>query len=144
MSMTTRTDDKAFRTILAGRPPIIAETALHARSLVLSLLPEVYEVVWTIQKNAGYGTGPKKQTEHFCWISPASGHVTFGFNYGAELPDPKRLLEGSGKLFRHVKLHTVADVDAAAFRALVTAAITHRVPPPLPLDRPVRLASQVR
>jgi hypothetical protein len=139
-----RTDEKAFRAMVSGRPPIVVETALHARRLVLELLPEAYEVVWTIQRNAGYGTGPKKQTEHFCWISPAGAHVTFGFNYGAELPDPKHLLEGTGKKFRHVKLVTVADVDAPAFRALLRAAIAHRVPPPLPLDRPVLATAGTR
>lgn len=30
---------------------------------------------------------------------PATNHVNLGFNYGAELPDPNNLLEGTGKLF---------------------------------------------
>ena len=128
----TRTDATGFRAVLAGYSPEVTAIALAARSLVLSLLPEVYEVVWPIQRNIGYGTGPKKQTEHFCWIAPAAAHVTFGFNYGAELPDPSRLLEGTGKKFRHVKLATLGDVDRPAVRTLVKAAIRHRVPPPQP------------
>jgi len=128
-----RTDTKAFEAILASRSPAIAEIARKARSLVLDVLPEAYEVVWAQQKNAGYGTGPKKLTEHFCWISPASAHVTLGFNYGAELADPKSLLEGIGKKFRHVKLASLADVDRAAVRALLKAATKHRVPPAKPL-----------
>jgi hypothetical protein len=132
-AMPARTDAKAFDAILAGRSPEIAEVARAARSLVLDVLPEAYEVVWAQQKNAGYGTGPKKQTEHFCWISPAAAHVTFGFNYGAELADPKQLLEGTGKLFRHVKLASRGDVDRAALRALVRAATKHRVPTAKPL-----------
>jgi hypothetical protein len=44
-------------------------------------------------------------TELFCWIMPASKHVNSEFNYGAELPDPHNLLEGTGKLFRYVKLN---------------------------------------
>ena len=128
-----RTDAKAFEAILAGRSPAIAEVARKARALVLDVLPEAYEVVWAQQKNAGYGTGPKKQSEHFCWISPASAHVTFGFNHGAELADPNGLLEGTGKKFRHVKLAALADVDRAALRALLRAASKHRVPPARPL-----------
>ncbi len=130
----TRTDATGFRDVLTGYSPEVTAIALAARSLVLSLLPEVYEVVWPIQRNIGYGTGPKKQTEHFAWIAPASAHVTFGFNYGAELPDPARLLEGNGKKFRHVKLTSLADVDQPAVRALVKAAIKHRVPPPQPFE----------
>lgn len=97
----TRTDATGFRAVLAGYSSDVTAIALAARSLVLSVLPEVYEVVWPIQRNIGYGTGPKKQTEHFAWIAPATSHVSFGFNYGAELADPARLLEGNGKKFRH-------------------------------------------
>ena len=134
MLAAMRTDAKAFEAMLAGRPPAIAEVALKARALVLDVLPEVFEVVWAVQKNAGYGTGPKKLTEHFCWISPASAHVTLGFNYGTELADPNGLLEGTGKKFRHVKLATVTDVDRPALRALLAAATKHRVPPARPLE----------
>ena len=128
----TRTDATGFRAVLAGYSSDVTAIALAARSLVLSVLPEVYEVVWPIQRNIGYGTGPKKQTEHFAWIAPATSHVSFGFNYGAELADPARLLEGNGKKFRHTKLWTLADVEQPALRVLLRAAINHRVPPPEP------------
>jgi hypothetical protein len=128
----TRTDATGFREVLAAYGPDINEIALAARALIFEVLPEVYEVVWPIQRNIGYGTGPKKQTEHFAWLAPATAHVSFGFNYGAELPDPARLLEGNGKKFRHTKLHTLADVQHPALRALIRAAIKHRVPPPQP------------
>jgi|SRR5690242_4482213 hypothetical protein len=127
-----RTDSKAFKAIVDQFSPEIAKIATRARKLVLDVLPEVYEVVWPVQQNIGYGTGPKKQSEHFCWIAPATAHVTFGFNYGVELPDPGELLVGTGKRFRHVKLASVADVERAELRALVVAATKHRVPPPRP------------
>ena len=128
--MTKRQDPTAFKTIIAGRDASIARLATRTRALVLEILPVAYEVVWERQRNAGYGTGPKKQTEHFCWISPASAHITLGFNYGAELPDPAKLLEGTGKLFRHVKLSSIADLERPAVRALIAAATRHRVPQP--------------
>jgi hypothetical protein len=45
---------------------------------------------------------------HFCWIAPHQRHVVSGFNHGSELPDPGHILEGTGKLFRHVRLVNVA------------------------------------
>jgi hypothetical protein len=128
-----RTNLAEFREVLAGYSPAIVDLALQARALIVSVLPEVFEVVWTRQKTTGYGTGPKKMTEHFCWIQPASKHVTLGFNYGGELPDPAGLLEGTGKSFRHVKLASRADLDRKAVRAIVIAATKHRVPAPTPL-----------
>ena len=128
--MSERQNLDAFHDVLSKFDLAVGKIALRARALVLNVLPEVFEVVWVQQKNAGYGTGPKKMTEHFCWIAPAKAHVTFGFNYGVELPDPEGLLEGTGKRFRHVKLASAAEVDRPALRRLVHAATKHRVPPP--------------
>ena len=106
----------------------IKELAWQTRELVYTIFPEVVEVVWVKQKNAGYGTGVKKMSEHFCWIMPATNHVTLGFNYGAELPDPKDLLEGTGKLFRHCKIKTKVDLQNPDLKKLITFATTYRVP----------------
>ena len=42
--------------------------------------------------------------------------------YPAEVADPKHLLEGSGKVHRHVALRRVADLDRAGVKALLRAA----------------------
>lgn len=106
----------------------IRELARLTRSLIYEILPEVVEVIWVKQKNAGYGTGIKKMTEHFCWIMPAKNHVTLGFNYGAELPDPKNILEGTGKLFRHYKVRSMMDLTSPDLINLIRFATTYRVP----------------
>lgn len=107
----------------------IKEIARQARALIYKAFPEVVEVVWIRQKNIGFGTGPKKNTNHFCWLMPATNHVNLGFNYGAELPDPKQLLEGTGKLFRHHKLRSIADLSNPDLITLLKYATSYRVPP---------------
>ena len=119
-----------FKKILSDFSPEMQELATSIRSLVFDVLPETVEVVWIQQKIAGLGTGPKKMTEHFCWIQPCKSHVNLGFNYGAELPDPDGLLEGTGKLFRHVKIKALEDVKRPALRKLLEKAVKHRVPAP--------------
>ncbi len=49
-------------------------------------------------------------------------HVNVGFFFGALLEDPARLLEGTGKRGRHVKLRPGREVDSAALARLVEAA----------------------
>src|SRR5262245_56906914 len=122
----THLNQPGFDEVVATCDPAIAAIARGARKLVIDVLPEVHEVVWTRHRNIGYGVGPKKQSEHFCWISPASKHVTFGFNCGAQLADPKNMLEGTGNAFRHVKLSSLADLDKPGLRALVVAAVKQR------------------
>ncbi|MCB1628920.1 MAG: DUF1801 domain-containing protein [Xanthomonadales bacterium] len=58
----------------------------------------------------------------FACIGVHAKHVSVGFFRGAELADPLCLLEGRGKLLRHVKLRPDRWVDEAALRALVEAA----------------------
>jgi hypothetical protein len=58
----------------------------------------------------------------FGYVNVFASHVNVGFFQGAVLPDPARLLEGSGKFMRHVKLRPGKASDGAALRGLVEAA----------------------
>src|SRR6201994_1470924 len=40
----------------------------------------------------------------FGYVNVFTSHVNVGFFHGAALPDPSRLLQGTGKSMRHVKL----------------------------------------
>ena len=58
----------------------------------------------------------------FAYVNAFRAHVNVGFFRGAEIPDPGRLLEGTGRFMRHVKLGTGRAVDAIALRELVETA----------------------
>ena len=49
-----------------------------------------------------------------------------GIAYAIELPDPAKLLEGTGKLHRHVKLKSKANLETAALKSLLKAAVARR------------------
>ena len=66
----------------------------------------------------------------FAYVDTFKAHVNLGFFCGAEIPDPKGLLEGSGKLMRHVKIRPGAALDPVALSDLINAAyadMKHRV-----------------
>ena len=70
----------------------------------------------------------------FAYVNAFKAHVNVGFFRGAELSDPKGLLEGTGKFMRHVKLRPDREVDATALVTLINAAYTDmkgRLTPPL-------------
>ena len=58
----------------------------------------------------------------FAYVAAWKDHVNVGFFFGALLPDPARLLEGTGKRGRHVKLWPGRTVDSAALEQLIAAA----------------------
>jgi hypothetical protein len=58
----------------------------------------------------------------FGYVNVFTAHVNVGFFQGAGLRDPTGLLQGDGKVMRHVKLRPGADVDAASLRGLIETA----------------------
>jgi len=58
----------------------------------------------------------------FGYVNAFKDHVNVGFFRGAEIADPNILLEGTGRLMRHVKLRPGQEVDAAALTALIGTA----------------------
>lgn len=58
----------------------------------------------------------------FAYVNAFTAHVNVGFFRGAALADPMKLLEGSGKYMRHVKLRPGKSADSAALERLIDAA----------------------
>jgi hypothetical protein len=58
----------------------------------------------------------------FAYVDAFTAHVNVGFFLGAQIADPKGLLEGTGKFMRHVKLRPEHDVDARALIKLIETA----------------------
>jgi hypothetical protein len=55
--------------------------------------------------------------------------VTLCFLWGVQLPDPHRLLNGSGSRVRHVRLHTSDAFDDPRVQELIAAALDRSEPP---------------
>lgn len=57
------------------------------------------------------------------YIHAEDDHVQLGFYNGSSLRDTNKLLSGSGKYVRHIKVQTVEDIDPKAFADLITQAV---------------------
>ncbi|MDE2748062.1 MAG: DUF1801 domain-containing protein [Chloroflexota bacterium] len=112
----------SFEDVIAAAPPEIQALAQAARALLADVMPGITEVPWARQKIAGYGVGPKKMSQHFCYIAPFKKHLNLGFMYGARLPDPQNLLEGKGADLRHIKIRSAADLERPGLRVLIEEA----------------------
>ena len=114
----------AFEALVGGQTDGVADLARQVRSLVQQVMPNVIETVWLGQGTASYGVGPKKMSDRFVYLTFAKHHVGFGFYYGADLPDPHGLLQGTGKSMRRVKI-SAADDLGDELEALVHSASQH-------------------
>ncbi len=136
--MKTVASHGSFDDAISGSSSHVKEIAKRLRKLIVDVYPDVVEVPWPKQRIVGYGVGPRKMSEHFCYIGAHRDHVNLGFYYGAEISDSEGLLEGTGKKFRHVKVRDIEGVDRPPIRHIVqlsleerTALISNR-----PFDRP--------
>lgn len=58
----------------------------------------------------------------FGYVNVFRNHVNVGLFRGAEIADPKGLLEGTGRFMRHVKLRPDDDIDTDALTRLIETA----------------------
>ena len=116
----------SFDEAISGSSAQVQEIARRLRQLILDVYPDVVEVPWRKQRIIGYGVGPKKMSEHFCYIAAYKVHVNLGFYRGAGLPDPEGLMEGTGKELRHVKVRDPSEVEQPALRQLVQLSLEER------------------
>src|SRR5437867_2625346 len=59
----------------------------------------------------------------------AGDHVNLGFFRGAELDDPKRLIEGTGKGMRHVEIRVPSDIKRREFTVFLKQAAVLKTGP---------------
>jgi hypothetical protein len=57
-----------------------------------------------------------------CYLQSTKKHAALGFQQGATLNDPEKLLEGTGKDMRHIKFRDGENFDRAAVAALLKQA----------------------
>lgn len=58
----------------------------------------------------------------FGYVNVFTSHVNVGFFQGSSLPDPARLLQGTGRFMRHVNLKPGTPTNSPALRRLIEAA----------------------
>ncbi len=108
---------------LASYPAEVADLAQAARGLLEELLPDVEETLDRTAKVIGFGYGPGYKGM-VCALILSKAGVKIGLIRGSELPDPKGLLRGEGKVHRHVPLTSLADLKQPGLKPLIKSALS--------------------
>ena len=109
---TTSAANERFEDVLDGRVPRVAALARQVRALVRSTVPDLNWVPNHGQEGVGFGVD---QYGHDGWgvgvLGVAKNWVTLGFMRGAHLPDPRGIVEGTGRSVRHVKIRSAHELE---------------------------------
>jgi len=110
-----------------------------ARKALQKIFPTVTELVYDNYNFFVIGFGPtERPSDCIVSIAAAANGVGLCFIRGASLPDPAKVLLGSGKQTRFVRLPTAEVLQQPAIRALLTVA-ADRAKTPLPASGRGRL-----
>ena len=120
----TRPPDRKLLGHLAAYDPHIANLGLALRGLVLEEAPEAIEsIVKSYAVAIGFSFTGKPLKDGFCHVVVYSSHVNLGFNRGAQLPDPHKVLVGKGKSIRHITFTNEGELERPYLRRYLQAAI---------------------
>ena len=111
---------RTFVALLSSYPPEVRALARATRKMIRTMLPRVDETVDASAPVVGYGYGPGYRGTVCTLILSKSG-VKLGLVGGAELADPRELLEGSGRVHRYIQLHAASDLRRPGVSQLVKA-----------------------
>lgn len=118
------TPTQQLNSFLRPFTPDIARTARAALAKLRKLTPGAFELVYDNYRGLVIGFGPtERPSEAILSIAIYPQHIALCFiQNGPRIPDPQRILKGSGSVARHIILDSPKTLDQPATLALIAAA----------------------
>ena len=117
---------------IARFDPAMAKTIRACRAALRKRFPSATEIVYDNYNFLVFGfSATARPSDCIVSLAAAANGVGLSFYYGASLPDPQKVLLGSGKQNRFVRLPGAATLAEPAVAALIDAAVA-QADPPLP------------
>jgi hypothetical protein len=127
-----QTPERRLRSFIEKFDPKDQTLIRSVRSAVRRRFPTANELVWDNYNFFVIGYSPTdRPTDSIVSIAARANGVGLCFIQGAQLPDPKALLLGSGKQTRFIRVEAATQLSHPDVEALIAAAIA-RAGKPLP------------
>jgi hypothetical protein len=115
-------ENQTAEAILIQYDDPVSALGLNLRKFLIKELKGIIEIPDVKANIIGYGFGPG-YIESICVIIPSKKGIKLGFNRGAELPDPEKILKGSGKVHKFAEIKSVEDLKSKAIKNLLKEAV---------------------
>src|SRR5262245_9664735 len=103
----------------------VQEVVLWLRDFVWDLYPDTNELIYDNYNALAFGWSPTDRVGHtFCSIAVgrSSNNIHYGFYWGSELDDPKKMLLGQGNQYRYILVKSKEDFPKAYIQKLTKQA----------------------
>ena len=120
---TALSPEKQLRGFIDKFDPEHQKLIRTARQALRKRFPTAYELVYDNYNFFVIGYGPtERPSDAILSLTGAANGIGLCFLYGAHLPDPKRVLSGSGTQTRFLRLPSVDVLDRPEVKTLIDAA----------------------
>ena len=109
-------------------PENIKETALWMRDFVWDLYPKANELIYDNYNALAFGWSPTEKMSHiFCSVAAyrSGKNLHFGFYWGSQIKDPKKMLLGEGNQYRYLLITKKEDLPKTYVKQLLKEAFTN-------------------
>ena len=121
---------KQVASFIAKFDPRIAKLTRSARSVLRKRFPTAIELVYDNYNALAIGYSSTERTSDVLFsLAVYARGVNLYFMYGRSLPDPDKLLQGSGSQGAFVRLDDVSVLDEPGVKRLIDAAVKQAEPP---------------
>lgn len=120
---TSRTIHPDFQLLLDFKGQDIIDLFKDLREYILELHPDSNELVYHTHALTAVFSISDKLSDAFCMLPIYTNHLNLGFNKGALLKDPNKLLTGTGNLIRHIDVKKTSDYRNPKVTALIQESI---------------------
>lgn len=129
--MPAPTPQRQLDSFISKYSPDVARDGRAALKMLQRLVPGAVRLVYDNYNFLVVGFGPSERaSEAVLSLAFAPRWISLCFLQGGpDLPDPHKLLRGSGSRVRNVRLESAADLDKAAIRALITGSLRRAAVP---------------
>ena len=122
--MATENSERDLRSFIARFEPKHQKLIRETRAAMRKKFPAAHELVYDNYNFFVIGYSPSERPSDAIFsIAAGANGVGLCFIQGAKLPDPKKVLLGSGKQTRFLRLDSAATLSRPEVKALMSAAV---------------------
>ena len=118
-----RRPSNELKALLSDYDPSLVDLALEARKAVMGRAGNCWELIYQTYAVSTAFSFTDELKHAFCHVAVYKKHVNLGFNRGTELADLAGLLQGTGRLIRHLRLGPDVDLNGDELSQLIDAAL---------------------
>jgi len=121
--VTERDIHPDFLNVLKYKDPELIDLYIDLRAYILSMYPESNEILYHTHALTSVYSITEKLGDAFIMLPIYTNHLNLGFNKGNLLQNPHGLLQGTGKLIRHIPITKTSDYRNEHTTQLIAEAI---------------------